>query len=62
MQRLIRDHGVIWMRRSPCIEIRLNEVDVAGNPSLRGGSPASFKHVGIQIETIDDEIVVPGCP
>jgi len=62
MQRLIGDHGVIWMSRSPCIEIRLNEVDVGGKPSLRGGNPASFKHVGIQIETIDDEIVVPGCP
>ena len=60
MQGLIRDHGIILMRGTPFIEIRLHKVQVAGNPVLQGGAPPSFQHVGVQIETVDDEIVEPG--
>ena len=60
MQRLIRNDGVVLGCGIPFVKIPLNKVQVGADAILLGGVPASFQHVWIQIETIDDEIVVAG--
>src|SRR5712692_2268447 len=56
MQTLIRNHGVIFVRRIPVIQIHLYKVHMGGKPVVSGGDPPSFQHCGIQIEAIEDEI------
>ena len=59
VQGLVGDHHVILMRRTPPIQIHLKEVHAGRDPRLRGCPPAPFQHVGIQLDTVDDEIAAP---
>ena len=59
MQRLVRQHGIILMSRSPLVEVGFHEVDLSFYALVRGSRAASLYHRGIQLEAVNNEIRTP---
>ena len=58
MQRLVGNHDIIFIFRSPLIKVVLLELQVPGNANFRSELLAAFEHVGVYIQAHNMKIIV----
>ena len=58
MQRLVGNHHIVFIFRSPLIKVVLLELQVLGNANFRSELLAAFEHVWVYIQAHNMKIIV----